>query len=399
MAGFVSSWFFPGTFVFSAPAIAADVFCTAAQDWASLHGVAGLRTFLAAQVAVPGQGVVGVLCLGSRCAGAFREASWGLLLAMVATGLVPLLGSPWLGGLSALAAGLADVASMDGFTGFAAGFLAGAGVLLGGVTNRHLGVRLGLLGTAGEELLLLQPSKDAPPSSSSCSTRLQCGGDMLLLTGEAAADSQLFGANGSFESGLPQVHMTRLASSSTLLLQAVRSSQPCSILDVQAAIEADRDAVPLDVLLADASEPLGSMLVVPLFTDSGRALGGLYLVHEEAGGLLEGGRLREQVAMLQQLLQQEIADMEVGLEEVQVSAQGGEATACAGDMSWRYDRLQQKGRAAGVGIAASCVGRCVGGDACLPDIISRSCMSVLRTSVRRPSSGILRQCCHFVVVM
>jgi hypothetical protein len=145
---------------------------------------------------------------------------------------------------------------------------------------------------------------------------------MLLLTGETAADSQLFGANGSFESGLPQVHMTRLAASSTLLLQAVRSSQPCSILDVQAAIEADRDAVPLDVLLADASEPLGSMLVVPLFTDSGRALGGLYLVHEEAGGLLGGGRLREQVSMLQQLLQQEIADMEVGLEEVQVRGGG-----------------------------------------------------------------------------
>jgi hypothetical protein len=272
-------------------------------------------------VTVPGQGVVGVLCLASLSAGAFCEPSWGLLLSMASTGLVPLLGSPWLAGLSGLAAGLADVASMDGFTGFAAGFLQGAGALLGQVTNRHLGVRLGLLGEDAQELLLLQPSEDTTPSSGSAgSSRQQHGGDqgLLLLTGEAATDSLLFGGNGSFELGLPQVHMTRLAASSTLLLQAVRSSKPCSVLDVQAAIAADRDAVPLDVLLTDASEPTGSMLVVPLFSGSGKALGGLYLVHDEAGGLLNGPLLREQVAMLQQMLQQEIADMEVGLEEVQV---------------------------------------------------------------------------------
>ncbi|KAF6257680.1 kinase-like domain-containing protein [Scenedesmus sp. NREL 46B-D3] len=286
------------------------------QDWAALHEVAGLRTFLAVQVTVPGQGVVGVLCLASRSAGAFMEGSWGPLLSMAATGLVPCLASPWLAGLSGLAAGLADVASMDGFTGFAAGFLQGAGQLLGSVTNRHLGVRLGLLGEAGEELLLLQPSVE-PPSNS---TAQQHGSDALALTGEPAATSQLFRANSSSSSpelGLPQVHMARLAAAGTLLLQAVHSRQPCSMLDVRAAMQADRDAVPLDVLLADASEPLGSVLVLPLFSGSGRALGGLYLVHGEAGGLLDGGRLRERVAVLQQLLQQEIADMEVGLEEVQ----------------------------------------------------------------------------------
>jgi hypothetical protein len=211
---------------------------------------------------------------------------------------------------------------MDGFTGFAAGFLQGAGCLLGSTTNRHLGVRLGLLGEGGEELLLLQPSEDAPSNTSNCSRQQQHGSDMLLLTGEAAVDSLLFGGNSSFDSGLPQVHMTRLAAASTLLLQAVRAAKPCSMLDVQAAIDADRDAVPLDVLLTDASEPTGSMLVVPLFSGSGRALGGLYLLHDEAGPLLDGGLLREQVAMLQELLQQEIADMEVGLEEVQVRARG-----------------------------------------------------------------------------
>ncbi|WIA12566.1 hypothetical protein OEZ85_006227 [Tetradesmus obliquus] len=290
------------------------------QDWAALHELAGLRTFLAAQVAVPGQGVVGVLCLASQQPGAFAEPSWGLLLAMAATGLVPLLAGPWLGGLSGLAAGLADVASMDGFAGFAAGFLQGAGALLGSVTNRHLGVRLGLLGEGGEELLLLQPSEDTPSTSTSRQQQQQQhGGDMLLLTGDAAADSLLLGGNGSFDSGLPQVHMTRLTAASTLLLQAVRAGKPCSMLDVQAAIEADRDAVPLDVLLTDASEPTGSMLVVPLFSGCGRALGGLYLVHDEAGPLLDGALLREQAGMLQALLQQEIADMEVGLEEVQMA--------------------------------------------------------------------------------
>eukprot|EP00883_Tetradesmus_obliquus_P008561 jgi/Sobl393_1/19286/SZX66850.1 len=293
------------------------------QDWAALHELAGLRTFLAAQVAVPGQGVVGVLCLASQQPGAFAEPSWGLLLAMAATGLVPLLAGPWLGGLSGLAAGLADVASMDGFAGFAAGFLQGAGALLGSVTNRHLGVRLGLLGEGGQELLLLQPSEDTPSTSTSRQQQQQQqqqhGGDMLLLTGDAAADSLLLGGNGSFDSGLPQVHMTRLTAASTLLLQAVRAGKPCSMLNVQAAIEADRDAVPLDVLLTDASEPTGSMLVVPLFSGCGRALGGLYLVHDEAGPLLDGALLREQAGMLQALLQQEIADMEVGLEEVQMA--------------------------------------------------------------------------------
>ncbi|KAF6257683.1 hypothetical protein COO60DRAFT_1701734 [Scenedesmus sp. NREL 46B-D3] len=230
----------------------ADDAATLPEDWAALHEVAGLRTFLAAQVMVPGQGVVGVLCLASRSAGAFMEGSWSPLLSMAATGLVPCLASPWLAGLSGLAGGLADVASMDGFTGFAAGFLQGAGQLLGSVTNRHLGVRLGLLGEAGEELLLLQPREGTAILSS----------PSLLVYDEASAAAAA-------------------AAEDSLSLYAAVPTPPADL-----AVAAD--------------DVVGSMVVVPLFAGDGAVLGGLYLVHEETGSFLkEHVYARQAAAMLQ----------------------------------------------------------------------------------------------------
>jgi hypothetical protein len=271
-----------------------------AQDWASLHAACGLRTFLAAQVAVPGQGVVGVLCLGLRSACAFRSPSWGLLLAMVATGLVPLLGSAWLAGLS----GLADVASMDGFTGFAAGFLAGAGALLGSVTNMHLGVRLGLLGDGGEELLLLQPSEGKAIQSSS-SMLVHHEASSAAAAAAAAEDTlSLFGGCES----LQPFSSSRLASASTLLLKAARSRQQCFVPDVQAVLDQMADP-PADLAVA-SDDAVGSMVVVPLFQADGAVLGGLYLVHKEAGSFLKDHvHARQAAAVLQGLMRQEFAVM------------------------------------------------------------------------------------------
>jgi hypothetical protein len=303
-----------------------------AQDWALLHGVCGLRTFLAAQVAVPGQGVVGVLCLGSRCAGAFGEASWGLLLAMVATGLVPLLGSPWLGGLSALAAGLADMASMDGFTGFAAGFLAGAGALLGGVTNRHLGVRLGLLGDAGEELLLLlQPSEGKA---------IQRSSGMLVDTeassAAASAADDTLSLFGGCES-LPPFSSSRMLSAGTLLLKAAASRQQCFVPDVQALLDQMVDP-PADLAVA-CDDAVGSMVVVPLFDAEGAVVGGLYLAHEEAGGFLKDHVFaRQAAAVLQGLMRQEFAVMP-HWSELLVSTFGAGITADGGRSCWWYSTM------------------------------------------------------------
>ncbi|WIA12567.1 hypothetical protein OEZ85_006228 [Tetradesmus obliquus] len=278
---------------------------TLPEDWAALHDLAGLRTFLAAQVAVPGQGVVGVLCLASQQPGAFAEPSWGLLLAMAATGLVPLLAGPWLGGLSGLAAGLAaglaDVASMDGFAGFGAGFLQGAGALLGAVTNRHLGVRLGLLGEGGEELLLLQPSEGRAIQSS----------DFLLQQHEASASAAAADDSMSLFGGCESLQpfcATRLAAAGTLLHKAAQSRQQCFVPDAAAFLE-QVASPPADLVVA-SDDAVGSMVVVPLFGGDGAVLGGLYLVYEEAGQFLkEAVFARQAAALLQGLLRQEFAVM------------------------------------------------------------------------------------------
>jgi hypothetical protein len=253
-------------------------------------------------VTVPGQGVVGVLCLASLSAGAFCEPSWGLLLSMASTGLVPLLGSPWLAGLSGLAAGLADVASMDGFTGFAAGFLQGAGGLLGQVTNRHLGVRLGLLGEDVQELLLLQPSEGRAIQSSSA----------LLMQHEAstafaamAEDSlSLFGGSDS----LQPFCASCLPAAGTLLQKAAQGRQQCFVPDVHALLE--QIASPPGDLAVASDDVVGSMVVVPLFAGDGAVLGGLYLLHEEAGNFLKDHvHARQAAAVLQGLMRQEFAVM------------------------------------------------------------------------------------------
>jgi hypothetical protein len=193
---------------------------------------------------------------------------------------------------------------MDGFTGFAAGFLQGAGCLLGSTTNRHLGVRLGLLGEGGEELLLLQPSEGKAIQSSSFLLH-QNEASTFAAAAVAADDSlSLFGGSES----LQPFCSTRLAAAGTLLLKAAHSRQQCFVPDVHALLE-QMPSPPADLGVA-SDDIVGSMVVVPLFAGDSAVLGGLYLVHEEAGCFLkESVYARQAAAMLQGLMRQEFAVM------------------------------------------------------------------------------------------
>jgi hypothetical protein len=166
-------------------------------------------------------------------------------------------------------------------------------------------VRLGLLGDAGEELLLLQPSEGkAIQRSSYLLAHLEASSAAAAAAAVAEDTLSLFGGCES----LRPFSSCRLASASTLLLKAARSRQQCFVPDVQAVLDHMEDP-PADLAVA-SDDAVGSMVVVPLFDADGAVIGGLYLVHEDAGSFLKDHVFaRQAAAVLQGLMRQEFAVM------------------------------------------------------------------------------------------
>jgi hypothetical protein len=281
------------------------------QDWYALYQEAGMRTFLAMQITVAGQDVpIGVLSLASSAPAAFMEDSWGPLLSMVTTGLVPLLTSPWLSGLSNLAASLID-SSSSGFSSFAAAFLSGSAQLLASTTHKQLGVRLGLLSPNRQEVLLLHHECTSPCllSGDYCDGARACE--------DAAEDAAHTCASfGSFDMGLDQMRMTRLAAHNTLLLEAINSGEPAFVADAHAVLE---DGEPAIDMVDVGSELVASIVVVPLFDATCTALGALYVTSPEAGSYLRLSLVAaEQASMLQSMLQQHMVKLPKDWGQLQV---------------------------------------------------------------------------------
>ncbi|KAF6262257.1 kinase-like domain-containing protein [Scenedesmus sp. NREL 46B-D3] len=263
------------------------------QDWHALYHEAGMRTFLAMHISVAGQDMpIGVLSLASSAPAAFMEDSWGSLLGMICTGLVPLLTSPWLAGLSGLAANLID-SSSSGFASFAAAFLSGSAQLLEATTHKQLGCT--------SPCLL---SGDLCDGSRTCE--------------DAAADAaHTFASFGSFDMGLDQLRMTRLAARNTLLLDAVNSGAPAFIADAHTVLE---DGEPAIDMVDVGSELVASMVVVPLFDAACTALGALYVTSPEAGSYLKSSPVAaEQASMLQSMLQQHMVKLPTDWVQLQAS--------------------------------------------------------------------------------
>lgn len=281
---------------------------TLPQDWYALYSEAGMRTFLAMHITVAGQDVpIGVLSLASAAPAAFMEDSWGALLSMAATGLVPLLTSPWLAGLSGLAASLID-SSSSGFASFAAAFLSGSAQLLEAATHKQLGVRLGLLGSDRSEVLLLHHERTSPCllSGDYCDSSRAC--EDLNEDEAAAAAPHTFASYGSFgDTGVDLLRMTRLGAHGTLLLDAVNSGAPAFVADAHAVLE---DGEPAIDMVDVGSELVASIVVVPLFDASCTALGALYVTSSEAGSYLKLSPVAtEQASMLQSMLQQHMVKL------------------------------------------------------------------------------------------
>eukprot|EP00882_Tetradesmus_deserticola_P019822 GHRQ01021362.1.p1 GENE.GHRQ01021362.1~~GHRQ01021362.1.p1 ORF type:complete len:345 (+),score=133.68 GHRQ01021362.1:593-1627(+) len=267
------------------------------------------------RISVAGQDVpIGVLRLASSAPAAFMEDSWGSLMSMVTTGLVPLLTSPWLSGLSALTASLLD-SSSGGFASFAAAFLSGSAQLLGATTHKQLGVRLGLLSPDREEVLLLHHECTSPFLLSGD----VCDGSRACEDADGSA-AGTFGSFGSFDMGLDQLRMTRLAARNTLLLDAVNSGTPAFVADAHAVLE---DGEPAIDMVDVGSELVASIVVVPLFDAAGTALGALYVTSPEAGSYLKSSSVAvEQACMLQHMLQQHVVQLPTDWMQLQVRAQG-----------------------------------------------------------------------------
>jgi hypothetical protein len=272
-----------------------------------------MRTFLAMHITVAGQEVpTGVLSLASSQPAAFMEDSWGPLLSMICTGLVPLLTSPWLSGLSGLAASLID-SSSGGFSSFAAAFLSGSAQLLETATHKQLGVRLGLLSSDRQEVLLLHHERTSP-----CLLSGEfCDGARACEDKADDAAAHTFASFGSFDMGLDQLRMTRLAAHNTLLLEAVNSGEPAFVADAHAVLE---DGEPAIDMVDVGSELVASIVVVPLFDATCTALGALYITSSEAGSYLKLSPVAvEQANMLQSMLQQHIVKLPRDWNLLQVS--------------------------------------------------------------------------------
>ncbi|KAF8056374.1 serine/threonine-protein kinase [Scenedesmus sp. PABB004] len=302
------------------------------QDWAALHREAGLRTFLAAHIVVAGQDApAGVLVLASPEPGAFMEDSWPLLLSMVCTGLVPLLTSPWLSGLSGLAAALVDAAS-DGFATFAAAFLQHSGDLLAAITHRQLGVRLGLLSADGAELLLLHlASRSLAAGEEGCEVAsIESSGDAEQQQQQQqqqlpSLQPHTFGEYGSFDlpssSACPQLRITRVAAAGTLLADAARAKREVFVADACAALAAEgEEAAALDMVDV-GDELVSSIAAVPLFGADGAAVGGLYVTSDKPGPFLGSNPVVvEQAALLQAMLHQQLVALPATLDALHMQA-------------------------------------------------------------------------------
>jgi hypothetical protein len=228
---------------------------------------------------------------------------------MVCTGLVPLLTSPWLSGLSGLAASLID-SSSTGFASFAAAFLSGSAQLLAATTHKQLGVRLGLLSPDRQEVLLLHHECTSP-----CLLSDYCDGARACE--DAAEDAaHTFASFGSFDMGLDQLRMTRLAAHNTLLLEAINSGEPAFVADAHLVLE---DGEPAIDMVDVGSELVSSIVVVPLFDATCTALGALYVTSPEAGSYLKLSPVAvEQANMLQSMLQQHMVKTPMDWVQLQV---------------------------------------------------------------------------------
>ncbi|KAF8056373.1 serine/threonine-protein kinase [Scenedesmus sp. PABB004] len=313
------------------------------QDWVALHREAGLRTFLAAHIVVAGQDApAGVLVLASPEPGAFMEDSWPLLLSMVCTGLVPLLTSPWLSGLSGLAAALVDAAS-DGFATFAAAFLQHSGDLLAATTHRQLGVRLGLLSADGAELLLLHlASRSLAAGEEGCEVAsIESSGDAEQQQQQQQLPSlqpHTFGEYGSFDlpssSACPQLRITRVAAAGTLLADAARAKREVFVADARAALAAEgEEAAALDMVDV-GDELVSSIAAVPLFGADGAAVGGLYVTSDKPGPFLGSNPVVvEQAALLQAMLHQQLVALPATLDALAGQVEGSTCSFASSDLA------------------------------------------------------------------
>lgn len=293
------------------------------QDWAELYKQEGLKTFLAMHITVAGQDTpIGVLTLASRAPGAFMDNSWGLQLGMIGTGLVPLLTTPWLHGVSDLSSHLQEgCSSSSTFTAFAATFLQGSAQLLQSTTHMQLGVRLGLLSEDQQEVLLLHYSGSSTGGSSNSFGHQQLqsmnskGSSEFRMSIDCNvsvfANAQEFGKYSSIlqeDIDIQPMEVARLPADQTLLLQAVKASNPQFVADVAAYLEHDGDLeeYPCADLVDLGDEHLASIIVLPILGSNSKVVGGLYVTHQQAGGFLQDNlAVQELAALLQRVLQQD----------------------------------------------------------------------------------------------
>uniref|UniRef100_A0A383VTR4 Protein kinase domain-containing protein n=1 Tax=Tetradesmus obliquus TaxID=3088 RepID=A0A383VTR4_TETOB len=258
-----------------------------ALDWAVLHAQHGLSSFLAMKVGEPGDSA-GVVTLASLRPAAFMELWWDPLLNMLSSGLQRLLGHPLMAGMCRIAHEL-ERTRTDDYRAYTILMLQRSTTLLEAITGMTLAVRLGLLSSDGQQLVVQHLAGGGGTAADEATAGPACVPAAL----PAAAAAELL--------------QLKLAAKDTIFSEAITANAARLVADT--SLYGQTLARPgADVFLGGDTE--ASLVVVPLQLGPGVPhKAALYVLHDKPGNFATAKRpICVLASMLQLLLHKQLRE-------------------------------------------------------------------------------------------